>query len=112
MYFLSSIVISKKIQNKNFLLKLKSFGASFGVHTAVLAGILYFMSTHPILMEPVEERVIISLSEFTSTSGDRNVMEHSIIQKQAPKALTTPKAKSTPKEVHPTLKTTPERIPS
>ncbi|MDD5117424.1 MAG: energy transducer TonB [Sulfuricurvum sp.] len=112
MYFLSSIVISEKIQHKNFLLKFKSFGASFAVHSAVLAGILYFMTTHPILMEPEEERVIISLSEFTSTSGDRNVMEHSLIQKQTPKTLTTPKAKSTPKEVHPTLKTTPERIPS
>jgi protein TonB len=115
MYFLSSIIISKKIQNKDFLLKFKSLSASFGVHSAVLAGIVYFMSTHPILMEPEEERVIISLSEFTSTTGDRNVMEHSLIQKQTPKSVTAPKAKITPnvpKEMHPIKTTTPERMPS
>ncbi|MDD2267281.1 energy transducer TonB [Sulfuricurvum sp.] len=115
MYFLSSIVISEKIQYKNFLLKFKSFGASFGVHSAVLAGIVYFMSTHPVLMEPQEERVIISLSEFASTTGDRNMLEHSIVQKQTPKSITVPKAKTTPSvpnEVHTIAKTTPERMPS
>ncbi len=115
MNFSTSIVISNKIHNKDSLLKLKSFSASFGVHSAILAGIFYLISAHPIMMEPEEERVIISLSEFTSTSGDRNVLEHSIVQKETPKNITTPKAKIapiTPKVVQPAVKMTPERTPS
>jgi protein TonB len=75
MYFFNSIVISKKIQQNNSLLKTKSFAVSFAIHAALLASVAYFTTTHPIPLSKSDTRITISLAEFTSTSGDIHRME-------------------------------------
>lgn len=68
-------VISKKIQQGNSFVKSKSFAASFGVHVSILAAASYFMASHPIPLPKSEDRIIISLSEFTSNEGDMHRLE-------------------------------------
>ncbi len=71
MSFSTPIVISKKIQQNDSLLKVKSFAASFGIHAALLACVAYLTATHPIPLPPSEKRIVISLAEFTSTNGNK-----------------------------------------
>jgi protein TonB len=92
MYFFYPIVISKKIQNKNSFLKTKSFAASFGIHATLLASMTYFMTTHPIPLVKAEERIVISLAEFTSESGDIHTIskvQPKTVQKIEPSPITT-----------------------
>jgi periplasmic protein TonB len=104
----NSIVVSNKIQYSNSLLNLKSFAASFGIHATFLA-ILFYMAAHnTIPLTKGEERVVISLAEFASTSGDihklEQQVEHKEIIKPVPNVI--PKKDQTP----PPTPTTPERI--
>jgi len=75
MYFSYPIVISKKIQHNNSLLKTKSFAISFGVHAALLSSVAYFTTIHPIPLSNSDARITLSLAEFTSTSADIHRME-------------------------------------
>jgi protein TonB len=109
MLFFNSNVISKKIQHNNSLLKSKSFAASFGVHAALFTSVAFFMTTHPIPLPKAEERIVISLAEFTSASGDIHTLE----QLPQPKKIVQPISKVQPKTVRkiaPIPITTPERI--
>lgn len=108
---LSYNVISKKIQYNNSLLKTKSFVASFGVHAALFASVAFFMSTHPIPLPKSDEKITISLAEFTSTSGNIHTLE----EPSQPKKIVQPTSNIQPKSVHKiepttTNTTTPERI--
>lgn len=112
MLFLNPNVISNKIHNNNSLLKTKSFIASLGVHATILVSIFYFMDHHPIPLPNAEETIMISLAEFTSTSGDINRIEQ-LVQ---PKKILNPIPKVQPKTVEnikptPTI-TTPQVRPS
>lgn len=64
MYFFNPIVISKKIQQNNSLLKAKSFAASLFVHTALLST-AFFFSLYPANNIPKDKPVLISLAEYT-----------------------------------------------
>jgi len=110
MIFFNQSVISEKIQHKNSLLKTKSFTASFGVHAAVFASIAFFMSTHPIPLPKSDEKITISLAEFTSTSGDIHKMEAMPQPKEHHKSVTQPQ-KPVP-HVTTTPQTTPMKQPS
>lgn len=111
MIFLNPIVISKKIHNGNSLLKTKSFAASFGVHAALLASVTYFMASHPLPLPQSEESVVISLAEFTSTSGDIHRLEQ-----PQPKEVRRPTPEYQPETVHriepAPAQTTSQEIPS
>jgi protein TonB len=115
MTFLSPIVISKKIQNKNSLLKFKSFSASFSVHATVFGAVLYFVSTHPITV-PLPEKITISLADFSPSDGDINRLESSASPKKSilPKPIQVSKPKEPLERLKQTLHavTTPERTPS
>ncbi|MBV5320373.1 MAG: energy transducer TonB [Sulfuricurvum sp.] len=106
MIFFNPIVISEKIQNNNSLLKTKSFTASFGVHAALFASIAFFTTTHPIPLPKSDEKITISLAEFTSTSGDIHKMEAMPQPKEHHQSVTQPQ-----KPV-PNVTTTPQERPS
>jgi periplasmic protein TonB len=110
MIFFNQSVISEKIQHKNSLLKTKSFTASFGVHAAVFASIAFFMTTHPIPLPKSDEKITISLAEFTSTSGDIHKMEAMPQPKEHHQSITQPQ-KSVP-NVTTTSQMTPMKQPS
>lgn len=63
MLFFNSIVISNKIQQDNFVLKIKSFAASLFVHAAVLSTAFYFSIEHSVEL-PREEPVVVSLADY------------------------------------------------
>ncbi len=69
------IVMSNKIHQSNSALKTKSFAASFGVHAALFASIAMFMTTHSTPLSKSDEKITISLVEFTAMSGDIHRME-------------------------------------
>lgn len=75
MNYANHIVISEKIHNKNSLLKSKSFAASFGVHASIALALSYIVTAHPIILMPSEDRVVISLNDFTPHDGDIHRME-------------------------------------
>ncbi|HEX5328969.1 energy transducer TonB [Sulfuricurvum sp.] len=110
MIFFNPIVISEKIQHNNSLLKTKSFAASFGVHAALFASIAMFMSTHPIPLPKSDDKITISLAEFTSTSGDIHKMEAMPQPKEHHQSITQPQ-KSVP-NVTTTSQMTPMKQPS
>lgn len=114
MIFLNPIVISEKIHNKNSLSKTKSFAASIGVHATLLAAISYYIALHPIPMPEAEKTITISLSDFTSTSGDIQRMETSVLHKtqMIQKPVQTSKVQPLTVPLKPLISTTPERTPS
>lgn len=99
-------VISKKIQHNSFLLKSKSFAASFGVHAALFASVAMLMSTHPIPLPTSDEKITISLAEFAATSGDIHRMETASKPKESFQRVTPP----APALQH--ITTTPQKTPS
>ncbi|MDD2830232.1 MAG: energy transducer TonB [Sulfuricurvum sp.] len=106
----NSIVMSNEIQHNNLLLNIKSFAFSFTIHATFLVILFYIAAHHTIPLTKGEERVVISLSDFSSTDGDIHKLE----QLPQPK-LTTPAPKphaKTPQPIEPTpiSATTPERI--
>jgi len=105
MIFFNPIVMSEKIQHKNSLLKTKSFAASFGVHAALFASIAFFMSTHPIPLPKSDDKITISLAEFTSTSGDIHQMEAMPQPKELIQSVTKPQ------QSVPNVTTTPQMTP-
>jgi periplasmic protein TonB len=113
MSFPTPIVISKKTQQSNSVLKLTSLAASFGVHTALFASIAYFVTTHPIPLAPSEKRIVISLAEFTSTSGDKERLESSISHKKTtpPRSIEPTKSQPEPTAQKPLTATTPQTTP-
>lgn len=113
MFFLNPIVISEKIQHKNYLLKTKSFAVSFGVHATLLAAIFYFIAHHPRPLPEAEKTITISLSDFTSTSGDIQRMETSVLHKtQMIKPVQPSNVQPLTVPLKPLTSTTPERTPS
>jgi periplasmic protein TonB len=113
MIFFNPIVISKKIQHKNSLLKIKSFAASFGVHAVLFASVAFFMTTHPIPLAPSEKKIVISLAEFSSKNRDKNRLESSDSNKKMPLQKSVehskPKTDSIPQK--PLTVTTPQTTP-
>lgn len=63
MILYNSIVISNKIQQNDFILKIKSFAASLFVHATVLSAALYFSFQRPSEL-PKDEPILISLAEY------------------------------------------------
>lgn len=114
MFFLNPIVMSNKIQHNNYLLKTKSFAASFVVHATLIAAISYYITLHPIPLPEAEKTITISLSDFTSTSGDIQRLETSVqhTPKTVQKPVQTPKLRPTMEPIKPLTSTTPERTPS
>jgi periplasmic protein TonB len=72
MIFLNPIVVSKKIQHENSLLKAKSFAASLAVHGTLLASALYLAAFKSATL-PEEIPVMISLSDYAPSSVDMPV---------------------------------------
>lgn len=105
MNFSNPIVMSKKIQQNNSVATTKSFAASFGVHAAVLAAAAYVTASSPII-RPSEERVVISLNEYTQSDGNIRRLETSTAAKRAEQ---TPK-KTPPAASHSIRPITPEPV--
>lgn len=110
MIFFNIYVISKKIYINNYLLKVKSFAASFGIHAVLFAGIAILMSTHPIPLIKSNEKITISLSEFSTTTGDLHCMKTVSKPKEPFQNVTPPIAE--PKYITTTLQKTPSQTPS
>jgi len=105
MNFSNPSVMSKKIQQNNSVATTKSFAASFGVHAAVLAAAAYVTASSPII-RPSEERVVISLNEYTQSDGNIRRLETSTAAKRAEQ---TPK-KTPPAGSHSIRPITPEPV--
>ena len=106
MIFFQTTVISKKTQYSNSLLMSRSFAASFGVHAIVFAFAAMLMNTHPALPLKSDETITISLSEFTTASGDI----HQIETMSHPKEQTQPMTYPVPEQKQ--ILTTPQKTPS
>ncbi|MFH0709430.1 MAG: energy transducer TonB [Pseudomonadota bacterium] len=106
MIFSNPIVISQKIQYN----KTKSFAASFGIHATFLAILFYIATLNTVPLTHGEERVVISLSDFSSTDGDINKLEQLPQPKKTLQSI--PKVQpKTVEEIEPLpITTTPERI--
>ena len=70
MFFSDSYVISKMIQCDNSLLKSKSFAASLAMHASVFFAVAYFMTSHPVIFDKPEKRIVISLSDVNEKAED------------------------------------------
>ncbi|WP_294892235.1 MULTISPECIES: energy transducer TonB [unclassified Sulfuricurvum] len=106
MIFLNQIVISKMIQYDNSLLKSKSFAASLGVHASVFFAVAYFMTSHPVILDKPEERIVISLSDVNEKAEDIDKLESSHSKILPPKIQQQP-IQPTPKIFTKTLEGTP-----
>lgn len=62
-------VLSKDKQD-NKRLQYKSFAISFAIHTPIVVILFYFMTLHQIPTLQGEDKIVISLSEFTTANGD------------------------------------------
>lgn len=109
----NSIVISKKIYS-NASAQRKSLFVSFFIHASLFSSVIYFMTSHPILLEKPQERVVISLNAFTNTVGDIHKMEEALSTTPIiPKAHALPQSlsKPTPAPMPPIKKTSQEIQP-
>lgn len=105
MIFFNPIVISEKIQHNNYLLKIKSFGASLAVHATLLTTALYFTMHNPITIPLEEDPVLISLADYAPMTAPEN---HPDTTKNKP--IDRPKRINNP--IVKTPIPTPQKIPS
>ncbi len=111
-FFSDSFVISKKIYDKQALTRTKAFTASLALHGAILsaAAVLGAPAINP---AQSEERMVISLAEFTQQQGDKGVIEQHTQPKNVPQNQPEqPLRHRTEKAQEQPAHTAPETIPS
>ncbi len=90
MIFFNDIVILENIQRNNSLSRnIKALAISLLIYTTLVMAIIYISSKSAVLLKP-EKTISISLSEFSSTSGDKKIMDKPEVKKTASNSIAKP----------------------
>lgn len=109
MIFFNDIVILENIQRNNSLSRnIKALAISLLIYTTLVMAIIYISSKSAVLLKP-EKTISISLSEFSSTSGDKKITDRPDIKKEISSHIIKPKTNK--KVLKPKELKTPQKIP-
>lgn len=109
MIFFNDIVILENIQRNNYLSRnIKALVISLLIYTTLVMAIIYISSKSVVLLKP-EKTISISLSEFSSTSGDKKIINKPEVKKTASSSIVKPQIEK--KVLKNTTLKTPQKIP-
>ncbi len=109
MIFFNDIVMLENIQRNNYLSRnIKALVISLLIYTTLVMAIIYISSKSVVLLKP-EKTISISLSEFSSTSGDKKIINKPEVKKTASKPVV--KSQIEKKVLKNTTLKTPQKIP-
>ena len=109
MIFFNDIVMLENIQRKNSLSRnIKALVISLLIYTTLIMAIVYISNKSIVLSKP-EQSINISLSEFSSTSGEKKITKKSEVKDNT--SSVKPKPKTEKKVLKHTTSITPEKIP-
>ncbi|MDD5358673.1 MAG: energy transducer TonB [Sulfurovaceae bacterium] len=109
MIFFNDIVMFENIQRKNVLLRnIQALVVSLAIYTTLILVIFYVSSAQPVVTKS-EKIINISLSEFSSTSGDKQILDKPKTKENISKPMTKPQTEK--KILKHTISKSPEKIP-